>query len=416
MTRYLGVWAGFALVHAWLAVLGVLIVPAEAFHDVELYRYWMALGLVRDQWPVLDGGWVYPAGAVLPMLLPALVTVGESYALAWCVMVTLLDGVAVAALLRAADGSARRTTGVWWWLGFLTLLGPVAVGRLDAVVAPILVLALLAGARHPRTAATLLTVGAWIKLAPGAVLLPLLTAVRRPLRDVIAPAAVVCAVVVAAVGALGGLRHLVSFVTAQQSRGLQVESVAATGWVLAARWREDVTVGLNEALVTWEVTGPGTAATARVLDVVLVLGVGAVAGLLWRTRQEGRAVEALVPGAAVMLTVLVVTNKVGSPQLLAWLAPPMAVALAVGLRAGRGRIGAGLLLVTAGLTQVVFPWGYDRLLTGDGLLITALVARNLALVGLLVLAVVELIRLVEPEGTPADDDAGALAGPPVQPA
>lgn len=407
MSRHVGVWAAFALVHGWLAVLGVLIVPAEAFHDVELYRYWMALGLVRDQWPVLDGAWVYPAGALVPMLLPALVTIGESYAVAWCVMVTLLDGVAVAGLLRAADGSARRTAGAWWWLAFLALLGPVAIGRLDAVVAPILVLALLAGARHPRTAATLLTVGAWIKLAPGAVLLPLLTAVRRPLRDVIAPAAAVCTVVVAVVAPLGGLRHLLSFLTAQQTRGLQVESVAATGWVLAARWREDVTIGLNDALVTWEVTGPGTAATARVLDVLLALGVGAVSALLWRARQEGRAVQALVPGAAAMLVVLIAANKVGSPQFLAWLAPPMAVALAVGLRSGHRRLRAGLLLVTAGLTQVVFPWGYERLLVGDPLVTTALVVRNLAVVTLMVLAVVELVRLGPRADAPVDDDVTA---------
>lgn len=402
-TRPAVVWAAFALVHAWLTLLGVVVAAASSFHDVDLYRWWMYQALDLGQWPVLDTPWVYPVVAVVPMLLPALLTTTSTagYALGWCAMVIALDGVATAALLRRRDG-IRRTTGAWWWLAFLLLLGPVAIGRLDAVVAPLMVLALLAGLRHPKAAAALLTLGAWIKVAPGALLLPLAAATRRPLREVAVPALLGCGVVVGVVLAAGGLDYLPSFVSAQQSRGLQVEAVAATPWVLAGLASSDVSIGLNRELVTWEVYGPGTTTTAAALDVVLALAVGAIAAVLWWARLRGRGQAAFLPGALAVLTVLIVVNKVGSPQLLAWLAAPVAVLLTV--RAGGSRWLRSVAVATltaAALTQVVFPWGYDALLAGDPLVTAVLVARNLILVALLALAVTGLVRARESRAAPA---------------
>ena len=446
-------WLVFTLVHVWLTYLGVVVLPGEAFHDVDLYRYWMYLGLHEGSWPVLDEPWVYPAGAVLPMLLPALVTTFSTpvFALAWCAMVTALDAVAVAALDRPVPARGSRTepagaprpedghaperagtTGAWWWLAFLALLGPVAVGRLDAVVAPLMIIALATARRTDhgiRLAAALLTFGAWVKVAPGALLLPLVAAARRPVRDVVLPAAVVCVVVVGTVAAGGGLARVLGFLTTQQGRGLQVESVAATPWVLAVLVRDDVVIRLNEALITYEVAGPGTAAAAAVLDVVLPVLVAAIAGVLLVARRRGRAADALLPGALTLLLVLIVGNKVGSPQFLTWIAAPVAVLLTGPLRgtpsvtrpAGTGlpALGApgavprwvlgagGLALLSAGLTQAVFPWGYMDLLTtgaGGGPVAFVLAARNVCLLALLACASVGLVqgvrRVDAPQGQP----------------
>ena len=392
-------WAVFALVHLWLTYLGVVAVPAEAFHDVDLYRWWMYLALDQGQWPVLDDAWVYPVGALVPMLLPAMGTTVSTvgYALGWCLLVTALDAVAVVVLVRRATA----TTGAWWWLAFLTLLGPVAIGRLDAIVAPLMVVALVLALRSPPAmalATALLTAAAWVKVAPGALLLPLVAASRRPVRDVVAPAAAVCAVVVCAVAAGGGLTRLTGFLTTQQGRGLQVESVTATPWVLATLSRDDVRITLNEALTTYEVTGPGTTAAAAALDVVLALAVAALAAVLLLARRRGTAQAALVPAALTLLTVLIVTNKVGSPQVLAWLAAPFAVLLTVRAdQGGRPRWAAGaavLTLVAAGLTQAVFPWWYMDLLEGDTLPALVLAARNVVLVAVLTCAAVGLSQAV----------------------
>lgn len=417
MSRRAGValWAAFAAVHAWLTWVGVVVVPAESFADVDLYRWWMHLGLEYGHWPVLDGPWVYPAGALLPMVLPALGTTWSTtgYALGWCALVAVLDAVATAALVAPARGAhapagPERTAaaGAWWWLAFLALLGPVAIGRLDGVVAPLMVLALVHALRRPAVAAALATLGAWVKVAPGALLLPLLAAARRPVREVLAPAAGVCAVVVGLVAAGGGLGHVASFVTTQTTRGLQTESVAATGWVVAGLWRDDVRIELNDALITWEVHGPGTTAVLPVLDLLLVLGVAALAGALWLARLEGRAAPALSPGALALLAVLVVTNRVGSPQFLAWLAAPVAVALARPDRAPARwrRSVATTALVAAALTQVVYPWWYAGLLTGDPLTTALLALRNTLLVVLLALGVAGLVAVLR---RGADDGAGA---------
>lgn len=392
--------------------------PAEAFWDVDLYRWWAGTGLTTGTWPVLDGPWVYPVGALVPMLLPALVTTASTpgYAIAWCVLVAALNAVAVTTVLRHTP---RAEPAVWWWLAFLVLLGPVAVGRLDGVVTPVMVVALVLGLGRPRVAATLLAVGAWVKVGPGALLLPLAAAARRPLRDVVAPAALLSAAVLAVVAVAGGLPHVLSFLSTQGGRGLQVESVTATPWVLAAAAGDDAQVVLNEALVTYEVRGPGTSAAATTLDVLLPLAVAAVGAVLLLARRRGRAAAAFLPAALVLVLVLVVVNKVGSPQFVAWLAAPVVALLAARTGAGsdipRTRttlVLAGLALGVAGLTQVVFPWSYLEVLGGElrGALVLAL--RNLLLGACTVLAVSLLVRAVRPAGTLVPD-SGERGGEPV---
>src|SRR5450756_214383 len=257
----------FLAVHAWLAIEGTVDRPST-FHDVDLYRHWVGLGLHGGQWPVLDYPWVYPPGALAPMFVAAVAGTMHTttYAVVWCGLVTLLDLIAVLVLIRR--GNLR---GAWWWIGFQALLGLIAMGRLDAIATPIMVIALSLALERPRLSAALLTVGAWIKVAPGAVVVALAAAVRRPVRDVIVPAAVTCAVIVGAVVAGGGGANLFSFLSSQGTRGLQVESVAATPWVLAASGYRGIVIGFNSKIVTFEVTGPGTAAVAGVMDAALAL-------------------------------------------------------------------------------------------------------------------------------------------------
>ena len=409
-------WTAFVLAHAWLAFLGALWIPHRAFYDVDLYRYWSALGLENGVWPVFDGPWVYPVGALLPMLLPAAVSTTSTlgYALAWAALVTAGDAVAVWSLSRD-----RNTLGAWWWLAFLVLLGPVAMGRIDAILAPIVVLALLVAMQRPRVAAALLTVGAWIKVAPGVLILPLLLIVRRPVRDVVVPAALVCTGVLGAVAVGGGLGNVASFLTEQDARGLQVEAVFSTPWVVASLVRDNVAIVLNRELITWEIVGPGTTGAARLMDVLLPLAVAALAVLLWRARS--RPLDVLVWGSLAFATVLIVVNKVGSPQYVGWLAPPVAVALTLRStwpdneagarsRAAAPRV-AGAVLLIAALTQLIFPLAYSSLLTGGAVISGILVVRNLLLLALLVamgalLATDGGRRATVPDG----DSAGAQLG------
>ncbi|MFS0705332.1 glycosyltransferase 87 family protein, partial [Cellulomonas sp. 179-A 9B4 NHS] len=386
------------LVHAWLTRLGTVELRQDSFGDVDLYRRWVDAGLTAGWWPVLDEAWVYPPAALVPLLAPAAVAGSASpdaYALAWCGLVTLLDAVAVAALLRRPGGHVAAG----WWLAFLVLLGPVAIGRLDSVVAPVSVLALLAALSAPRVSAALVTAGAWVKVSPGAAIVPLALASRRPWRDVVAPAAAVCVLVVGTVVALGGARNVASFVLEQGSRGLQIESVGATPWLVAGLWSPSVQRYLNGELVTYEIAGPGTQTMADVLGAGLVVGVLLATVVLWWCRRRDGATfwtddavrgDFVVRGAFLMALVLIVANKVGSPQFITWLAPPVAVGLALGLPWWR-RTAAALAGVAAA-TQVVYPWWYDDVLRGVTGTTLLLAARNVAVVALLVVTVVHLLR------------------------
>jgi hypothetical protein len=423
-------WTAFVLVHGWITYVGTVLIPARAFWDLDLYRWWMWQGLHQGVWPVLDGDWVYPAGAVLPMLLPALVdAVGtQPYAVAWSAGVAALDAGAVGVLLhgaRAAAGPGVRgvvvpsrrdpAVGAWWWLAFVLLLGPVAVGRLDAVVAPVVVVALTVALRHPAVASALLTAGAWIKVAPGALLLPLVLVLRRPWRDLVLPAAATCAVVVAAVAAGGGLGHLTSFLTEQGERGLQLESVAATPWVLAGLGSPEVRVVLNDAITTWEIAGPGTAAVAGALGLVLPLALAAVTALLtWVRVRGGDGLDTagfLARGALLVAVTLILANKVGSPQFVGWLAGPVVVGLArpgaAGLRAWR--LPALLVLVIAALTQLVFPVAYDAITLQQTWPSLVLAARNVLLVVLAVVLARDLLRTGRAAGRSRAGDVSAAA-------
>ena len=395
------------LVHGWLTFVGVVVLPDASFHDVDLYRYWMWLGFHHGVWPVLTTDWVYPAGALLPLILPSVAGTadGRGYVIAWCILVALLDAVAVWILLRRG----RATIGAWWWMAFLALLGPVAIGRLDAVVVPLMIGALAVAATRPRVASALLTAGAWIKVAPGAILLALVLAVRRPWRDVVLPAALVSAVVVVAVAIGGGTSRVASFMSEQGTRGLQIESVGATPWIIARFFTSSVHRNLNEELSTWEIVGPGSTRAANMLGLVFFVALAALAVLLWWVRRragDGLHTEVfVVRGALVVTTALIVFNKVGSPQYLAWLAAPVAIALA--MRLPGWRRSAWIVLVMAALTQIVFPLFYTSLLNGNLAISLVLVVRNVLLIALLAQSIRDLIR-EEPGGTP--ERAGTAPG------
>jgi hypothetical protein len=404
IARRAAVWAAFVGVHLWVTVVGLALRPESAY-DVELYRRWVEAGIRDGLWPVLDLAWVYPMGALAPMtaIAPAAAS-PMGYAAAWFAMVTALDAVGVAVLLGAGR---HGRVGAWWWIAALAALGPVALGRLDGVVVPITVVALVWATRRPRVATALLTLGAWIKVAPGAIVLAVAATARRPWRTVMLPASVLSLAVagLALAGGAGG--RVVSFLGAQGARGLQIESVAATPYSLARWWEPGLWAELDVELNAYQVGGADTGMVRVALDVVLVATVAIIGWLAWRASHGPALPDGAAPGGAptidrgtVLLAAalalqlaLIVANKVGSPQFIAWLFAPVAVALSRHGWAPPWRLPAVLVLVVAGLTQWVFPLDYDAFLWARGPVVLAAAVRNVALVVLLVLAVVRLARL-----------------------
>src|SRR4051812_14946142 len=383
VTGPIGAWTAFLLVHVVLALINLFDNVHLPFGDVVLvYRFWMDYAAQNGVLVGIDTGWVYPVGALLPMGL-AYVFGSSAYGLVWLVLVTALDAVAFAVLLRRSRAAA------WWWVAFLAALGPVAVGRLDSITAPLAILGLLWLSSRPVLAGALLALGAWIKVWPAALLAAGIVAVRRR-SALILGAAAVSAVVLAAALVLGGGANLLGFLALQGSRGLQLEAPVSAWWLWEAVLGLDASrIYYDREILTYQVLGAGVTPASAAMTPLLVAAVAAVLLLALRAMRREVAPEVLlVPLTLAIVGALLLFNKVGSPQFVAWLAAPILLGLVQRQRSIL--VPAALVLGIAALTQIVYPWIYGYLVSADSLAAAVLTLRNAGYAAVFVVAVRQL--------------------------
>jgi hypothetical protein len=380
---------GFLVVHVVLSVLCYGIAPNQPAGDVTgVYRFWIDYWHQTGALVGIDTAWVYPIAALPPMLLASVFGDGP-YLLLWLGMTTVLDGVAMVLVARRGRGLA------WWWLLCTLLIGPVAISRIDGIALPIAVIGALLLAERPAVAAVLLTLAAWIKVWPAAIIAGVLLTTRR-LATTISAAALTSAVIIGLALIAGARGTVFSFVSAQATRGLQVEAPVALPWLWSAALG-DPTVGVyyDTSILTFQLRGSGVQAVAAAMTPVLAIGVLVVTLLALLARLRGVA-----PGEVLAITSLgyvsavIALNKVGSPQYLTWYVAPVILGLLVS--PARFRIPAVLVLVAAGLTQVIYPWFYGGVTSPTPWVIGVLTLRNLIQLALLVWCLIEL-RIVPPE-------------------
>lgn len=398
MTSPIALWAGFVLAHLGLGMLA-LYAPGQPLGDVtSVYRFWIVdYAFEGYGWVGIDTVWVYPIVAILPMIAAAAFG-PDLYASTWLTIVTVVDAIAFAVLLGHSRRVGLPAIG-WWWIGFLVLLGPVAVGRIDAVTVPVAMVGLLVLATRPALAGALLAVAAWIKVWPAALAAAAFVALRERVRILLAAVAVTLVVLIVAL-ALGAGGNVLSFVTQQTGRGLQIEAVMATPWMWDALLGPGHSrVSYDSAILTFQLQGPGVATAAAVATPLLAVAALVLLGLGWLATRRGREPGEVLPPLALALTVaMILVNKVGSPQFVTWLAVPIAFGL-VTAASGSGRsfrVPAVLGLVIAGLTQAVYPYAYHELLSSPPNLVMVIVltGRNLLYVALFAWAVVALAEVV----------------------
>ena len=374
-------WIAFGIVHAALALLnlrgdgyplgdvtGVYLEWAETAQ-----RGWVRMGI--------DVPWVYPILAFAPMTA-ALAFGPEQYDVAWLGMVTVLDAVAFAVLLGVGAFSRRRRAAAWWWLAFLALLGPIALGRIDAVTVPFAITGLLWAAGRPRLASALLTIAAWIKVWPAALVASLVVALRRRGEVVIVAAALTAGILGVSLIAGSGANAL-GFVAQQAGRGLQIESPFAVPWLWwIVSGTDEAAIEYDRRILTYQIEGPGADAAASLTSPLMAIGVAVVLALGIRAARRGAHLTALLPPLAVAFTtVLMVANKVGSPQFVTWLAAPVVLGLVLG--GGRFLVPAALASAVALLTHVIYPYWYGWLLIANPGFVLLLTVKALLLLVML---------------------------------
>ena len=338
-------------------------------------------------------------------------------------------------------------TGLWAYTVAIFMIGPIVLGRYDIMVTMVATVALVAAGRS--AAATWRMRGAAIGLGAALKLWPAAIAVGLPKRAH-GRRALVWAVLAALVPAMALAVFLpgsMGFLTGQHDRGLEIESVPATLFLIARHFGYPARI--RHQYGAFEVTGPGV---SLVSTLSLVLTVAGFIWLLavWRRKANlvpGRWTTALYYDAGLIAVLIaIVTSRVLSPQYLVWLVGLIALCLtlaphasdAVVLESGAvssagtvlepGTVvgssalrGPGpspsdrsddegrsvltgpcwLLLAAISVTQVDFPLLFPRLIHDGRWAAWFLAGRNLLLVAAAVWGVVPLWRVVAPAPRPA---------------
>ncbi|MBS2964608.1 DUF2029 domain-containing protein, partial [Actinocrinis puniceicyclus] len=371
--------------------------------DVKTYNRW-SQSLAAGHYPLHDPQWQYPPGAAIVIALPRLIHSGTglSYYTAFYAMALLADLITFLLVLyrcwfTAHRGDATRTdyTGAWAYVVAIFMLGPIVYGRYDIVVTMTAALALVvttskaSGTWRLRGAA--IGTGALMKLWPAALAvgLPKGADGRRAVRwAVLAAAAPTLALAAFLPGAFG-------FLSGQQDRGLEVESVLAVPFLIARRFGYPGVI--RHQYGAFEIIGPGVGTAAIGCELLTVAG---FAWLLWWRRRADltpqRWSAALYYDAGlVAVLVAIVTSRVLSPQYLVWVVALIALCLTQPDSALRGP--CWLLLAAISLTQAEFPLLFPRLLHGGRLAPWVLAGRDLMLVVATLWAAWALWRAVVPK-------------------
>ncbi|MWB98833.1 glycosyltransferase 87 family protein [Agromyces seonyuensis] len=406
LDRRAALWIGFLAVHGLLIWLN-LAAPGYPLGDVTgVYKFWATEA--TDGWMRIgiDAPWVYPILAFAPMTA-ALALGPELYGLTWLLLASGLNAVVFGILLGRGRLARTRRIAAWWWLVFLAALGPIALGRIDAITVPFAITGMLWALGRPRVAAVLFTIGAWIKVWPGALLLALaIVAPRR--REVLGVAIGLSAGIVGVSLLAGSGLDVFGFIGEQTGRGLQVEAGLAVPFLWAiVGGSSDHSIYYDRQILTFQVNGPGTEFAAALATPLMLVGVAAVSVLgVLAVRRGGSAGRILVPLSLGLVTALMLGNKVGSPQFVTWLAAPIVLGLL--LRPRRLALPASVAVGIAVLTHLLYPYLYGWLLIADPAFVLLL---TLKIVGLLVLyawSIVELVRAGRrrlagpPAGRPAE--------------
>ncbi|QDP95739.1 DUF2029 domain-containing protein [Microlunatus elymi] len=265
----------------------------------------------------------------------------------------------------------RWSAAIVFWLGFAVAIGPLIYFRFDLVPSVLAGAALLAMRRRPGLSGVLVAAAAAIKLWPAVLVGSLLRGAGRRRRMLAGFALAGSGLFVTAFLAAGWQR-LLSPLRWQAERGLQIESVWATPLMILRladplTWRSHFS-----AFHAFEVSGPGVEVLLRLSSIATVAGILliillAVRGLAGRNRADSPSIDRHTAGWLMVASVLImiISDKVLSPQYLIWLAGPVAALLVIRAAEQRRR-GGGIalvcaVLVLALLTQAVFPISYRGL-------------------------------------------------------
>ena len=327
----------------------------------------------------------YPPGALVPFVLPALVSESrgaydEAFRVLMLISLAVIASLLVLSLDALEASALRVAASVSAFLLGVALLGPFVLTRFDLYAAAVTLAAICAILhRRDRLGSALLGVAIATKIYP-AVLLPLLvTRIWRregsaaALRGLGLTAGTALAIYLPfAILAPEGVARSV---WRQVGRPLQIESFGS-GVLLGLHHAAGMPLAWASSSGSQNLTGTAAAAASVMTTIV---GLAALA-LVWVrfARGDTESAARFARYGAAAIVAFVAFGKVISPQFLVWL-----LAVVVLVPGRRGAAATVLLLIACTLTRLWFPDSYWDLVKQFDLTASWLVlARDIVLVGL----------------------------------
>ncbi len=330
--------------------------------DVDLYNFW-AKGLIKGIFPIEDSMWQYPplAGVVfaIPQWLFGNALTGFivfMIVVDLLILITLLIAGLNRFKFNSSSTSLNGLSGAWFWVLWPILMGPLALTRFDVVPTLFALLALIALSNkkiRPYLSGFLLGIGALVKLWP----MLLFVIYPKKLMMKVSASFVSTSVLVILFMSTWSV-GFTNFLNNQTSRGLQVESIAATPFVLAKLFGANVEYPFRYGSLEVQ------AAFATEIGFLLNLFTLIVFIILFILNYQNKLNNLnIFDKALVVVMISIALSRVFSPQFWVWLGGLAALAL-VNKETKLKKV-IVLLSISAFLTQLLYPGQYVQLLSGE---------------------------------------------------
>lgn len=369
-----------------------------------------------------DGLIEYPFPIAVGLMAPAKVMPWLVYDFAFAILALCVDAAAVYAWYRVVGRQAA-----WRWAWLIALIGPLAFYRFDIYVSAALCVLLLAVARRPVASGLAVAAGFGVKLWPAIFGFGFVGDRRTRLRHM--GAALAGGVGLMAITALAaGPERIISPLKWQGERGFQTESFLSS--IFGLRYLVGDRLELGKRNGSWEYVdaslqdwtwmvqafsklGYVAALSVLVLLIVLANRHRALAVGSHPVDAEGTDAattlerERLAMGMTAVISILLITSPVLSPQYLLWLIPSLVLVPSTSLR----RLG----YLAMALSQLNLPIMFSATFSDHDVYAAALrlilFVRNAALLAIAVLATHWLVQQLRAQRSRASSSQTSLPTP-----
>lgn len=339
----------------------------------------------------------YPDAGLWPSTLLAHLIGGNvnAYFIAFPVMILCFDALFMSLLLRRRSVTPAAFDAAWFWVLFGTAAGQVFVLRLDIFPALLVATAGYFLFKNPAFCGFFLAFATAMKLWPGILAAGIVGSAKKA-SSWLALAGFFGAMIlfIAITTIISGYDRVLSPLTYQTDRGLQIESVGATAFVIQnyfnpGRWNLAYAAGSK----SFEITGPGITHAITLTTIIMALTVLiALAWAIYHFIAGNWTAQSSLAFFVLMILLLLVGNKVFSTQYITWLGPIIVIAVSRGDQPLAQQVIirtlAAFSVIAAGLGTIVYPFNYDQVWNADMLEffpIASLGMRNVLIVCMTIL-------------------------------